>query len=224
MAMSVITVANQKGGVGKTNTVINLAVQLEVMGYGPVVLLDTDAPQGTLSGWFNEREQETPAMTTLAPGVSLAAKIKELEAQNYRFLIIDTGPRDPGREPFIAEVIRAADLVLIPTKVSWKDSKALVPTLNCCTQYSKKFLFVMNEVKPNLSLTPQVIAMLSQYGPIAPNFIGSRAAFLNSDVDGLAACELDARGAAALDIQALIKTVLSHLPQYAKPLKEKKRV
>lgn len=224
MPISVITIANQKGGVGKTNTAVQLAVQMEAQGYGPVILLDADAPQGSLSAWFNQRENETPAMADMAPGVSIEAKIQELEQHDFRLLIIDTGPRDPHASPIIAEVIRCADLVLIPTKVGWRDVQAAVPTINYCTTHNKKFMFVLNEVKPNMNLNSQTVALLSEYGSVSTGFIGSRAAFVNADASSLAAFEIEPRGRAAAEINVLIENVVKKLPRFAKPTKEKKRV
>ena len=51
----IITVAQQKGGSGKTTLTANLAVALRRKGF-TVAVLDTD-PQGSLGRWFMERLQ-----------------------------------------------------------------------------------------------------------------------------------------------------------------------
>lgn len=53
MAGRIITVAQQKGGSGKTTLAVNLAVALHERGHS-VALVDTD-PQGSMGRWFIER-------------------------------------------------------------------------------------------------------------------------------------------------------------------------
>ena len=53
--MAVYTIAQQKGGAGKTTLATNLAVGLARSGRG-VAVLDTD-PQGSMGHWFMERAE-----------------------------------------------------------------------------------------------------------------------------------------------------------------------
>ena len=77
--MRVLAMASQKGGSGKTTLSGHLAVQAQLAGAGPVVLIDID-PQGSLSDWWNERQSEFPAFaqTTVA---RLAADLEVLRQQ-----------------------------------------------------------------------------------------------------------------------------------------------
>ena len=50
--MRILALASQKGGSGKTTLSGHLAVQAQLAGQGPVVLIDID-PQGSLADWWN---------------------------------------------------------------------------------------------------------------------------------------------------------------------------
>ncbi len=104
--MDILVLAAQKGGTGKTTICANLAVEAEVCGHGPVVLIDVD-PQGTLSKWWNRRQADTPALVEINVA-EIETQLRALAAGGAKLVIVDT----PGAiTSHVRTVIRAADLV-----------------------------------------------------------------------------------------------------------------
>ena len=122
--MKTILIAAQKGGAGKTTLTRNLAVAAAEDGRH-VLCLDLD-PQGSLRGWWESREADSPSMLDRDP---LPAEIRAaIGAARERFdlCIIDT---PPAASEWLAEAIDAADLVLIPVRPSPDDLRAVGTTL-----------------------------------------------------------------------------------------------
>src|SRR3546814_2836854 len=111
--MRVLALASQKGGSGKTTLSGHLAVQAQLAGAGPVVLIDID-PQGSLADWWNEREADMPAFaqTTVA---RLQADLDSLRQQGFKLAVID---KPPAITMAIQSVISVAELIVIPTRPS----------------------------------------------------------------------------------------------------------
>jgi chromosome partitioning protein len=68
MATSIVTVANLKGGVGKTASVVNLAASYAQMGK-KVLVVDMD-PQGDATGYFGVEEQAIASNKHMATAIS----------------------------------------------------------------------------------------------------------------------------------------------------------
>lgn len=196
--MNVIVLANQKGGVGKTTLAAHLAIAAEAAHAGPAVLIDTD-PQGSLSAWWNAREAETPALapTTIA---ELPEKLRALAAAGYATAIIDTPPAITGA---ISAVLASADLVLIPTRPSPHDLRAVGSTVELVQDAGKPFVFVLTQAKPNTRLTVQGVTSLSAHGAVAPAIVHDRVDYAGSMIDGRTVQETDAKGKSAIEMAEL---------------------
>jgi cellulose biosynthesis protein BcsQ len=120
--MNVIVLASQKGGAGKTTLAAHLAVA--AAGDGPAVLIDTD-PQGSLSAWWNVRKSAAPVLAPMTI-VELPEKLELLAGAGYGVAVVDT---PPAITEAIGAVVVSADLVLIPTRPSPHDLRAVGSTV-----------------------------------------------------------------------------------------------
>ncbi|HEU4969124.1 ParA family protein [Sphingomonas sp.] len=196
--MRVLAMASQKGGSGKTTLSGHLAVQAQLAGAGPVVLIDID-PQGSLADWWNEREAELPAFaqTTVA---RLASDLDILRQQGFKLAVIDT---PPAITMAIQSVIAVAELIVIPTRPSPHDLRAVGATVDLCDRAGKSLMFVVNAATPKAKITAEAAVALSQHGTVAPVTIHQRTDFAASMIDGRTVMEVDPKGKSAQEVEGL---------------------
>lgn len=204
--MLVIVLASQKGGAGKTTLTSHLAVALEEANLGPSVLIDTD-PQASLASWWNSRESETPSLATTTRQ-ELGMKLSALEKSGFKFAFIDT---PPAITCSIEDVINLADIVIIPSKPSPIDLRAVGSTVDLAKKYEKKFLFCVTQANASARLTLQTLAALSAHGEVSSAIIHNRVDFASSMINGKTVLEVDPKGKSASEIRELLLFVLKRL-------------
>lgn len=196
--MRVLALASQKGGSGKTTLSGHLAVQAQRRGDGPVVLIDID-PQGSLADWWNERDSEYPAFaqTTVA---RLSADLDILRQQGFKLAVIDT---PPAITMAIQSVISVSELIIVPTRPSPHDLRAVGATVDLCDRAGKPLIFVVNAATPKAKITSEAAVALSQHGTVAPVTMHHRTDFAASMIDGRTVMECDPEGRSAKEVVAL---------------------
>ena len=204
--MRILALASQKGGSGKTTLSGHLAVQAQRAGAGPVVLIDID-PQGSLADWWNERTDELPAFaqTTVA---RLAADLEILRQQGFKLAIIDT---PPAITMAIQSVISVAELIVIPTRPSPHDLRAVGATVDLCERASKPLLFVVNAATPKARITSEAAIALSQHGTVAPVTVHHRTDFASSMIDGRTVMDFDPNCKSAKEVESLWSYIADRL-------------
>lgn len=206
-----IVFSSQKGGSGKTTLCGQLAVQAELSGRGPVALIDTD-PQGSLSDWWNARDDETP-MFVKTSVENLYDTIDEVQKLGIKLVFVDTQPTVTDT---IREIIRYGDLVVIPTRPSPHDLRAIGPTVDLVEQCNKPMVFAINCATRKARITGDVAVALSQHGMVAPVTVHNRIDFATSMINGQSVMETNPDGKSAEEIKLLwdyIDNRLSRLEQ-----------
>ena len=196
--MRTLVLASQKGGVGKTTLAGHLGVAAGSAGAGPVALIDTD-PQGSLSSWWNERKAEDPLFASVTIN-NLSAHLAELERSGVKLAIIDT---PPAVTDTIRKVLAVADLVLIPTRPSPHDLRAVGSTVELIDQAGKRMIFVINGAASRAKITGEAAVALSQHGTVAPVTLFQRTDFASSMIDGRTVQEIDSKSRSAQEILKL---------------------
>lgn len=213
--MKIIVVASQKGGAGKTTITAHLAVAAGLSGVDKVLVMDMDE-QGSLTEWWNAREAEMPYLTQTELS-NLPEKIKELQKADFELLFIDTPPKVTEE---ISQVVNVADLVIVPVRPSPHDLRAVGATVDIIKERKKTFFFALTQAKSNANLTTQAMAVLSNFGAVAPAIIGDRVEYAASMTDGRTVCETDPKSKSSAEINNLYNFVLSFFKENTKTLKK----
>jgi chromosome partitioning protein len=212
MAGTVITIAQQKGGAGKTTLAAHLA--LAWASRKRVAVVDID-PQGSLAAWFRLRQQELGASAVAievaaVTGWRVAGEV-ERQARTHDIVLIDSAPH-AETEARIA--MRSASLVLVPVQPSPMDLWATRPTLDLARQERVPALVVLNRVPSRAKLTEVMVEKLGELGvPVATAQIGNRVALAAALAEGRGILEAAPGSRAAQEITALAEEVLQQTAQ-----------
>ena len=203
MAGRVITIAQRKGGAGKTTLAAQLAVAWAKSG-ARVALLDID-PQASLAAWVAlRRERHGDAVIgfefAALPGWRAEQWISD-RAREADLVVVD-GPPHAETESRIA--VRAAGLVLIPVQPSPLDLWATEATLAMARDERRPAVAVLNRVPPRSTATERIAVDLAKLGvAIAASRIGNRIALVHAMAQGLGVLETAPASPAAGEIAAL---------------------
>jgi chromosome partitioning protein len=208
MTGNIITIAQQKGGAGKTTLAAHLALAWAVAGHR-VAVVDID-PQGSLQHWFERRSArrggsavgiEVAAIT----GWRVSAEV-ERQARSHDVVLVDSPPH-AATEARLA--VRAASLVLIPVQPSPMDLWATRATLDLARAERVPALIVLNRVPPRARLTEVMAAECRALGvPVAQSQVGNRVALASALAEGRGIVEAAPKSRAAAEIAALALEVL----------------
>jgi chromosome partitioning protein len=212
----IITIANQKGGCGKTTVTMQLSGSLS-RDKLKILVVDAD-PQGTATRWAANADDATPFMAHIAglsaAGIKVHKEIKKYVGY-YDFILIDCPPSVDSVTPHSALMI--SDLVLIPMIPSPADLWAAVGIQELIEQVQAineglKARIIPNMCQPNLSLTQDVFEVLNNFGiEILNTNICLRTAYRQSAVLGKTVYDIKGADKAISEIENLKLEVLKIL-------------
>jgi chromosome partitioning protein len=202
----VISILNQKGGVGKTTLAVHLATAF-ARKKRRVLLIDAD-PQGSALDWAAARRGEPLFPVVGLPKSSIHKELPALAA-NYELVIIDGPPR-------VYDVAKSAcgasDLVLIPVQPSPYDVWAAKEIIDLLAEAEihkpdLKRAFLINRKIVNTAIGRDVIEALSDYPtPVLKTAVCQRVAFAETAAQGLTVFE-NPSSSAAQEITQLAEEV-----------------
>jgi chromosome partitioning protein len=162
--MKVVLVMSPKGGSGKSTTVRNLSVLAVADGLATAAL-DLDV-QGTLSHWFKVRSKldGVGAVDVRYAAVENgAAALRSLEAD---VVFVDT-PTAVERSPKeVKALIRAADVVVIPTQPTDDDVRSVKTMMATVAELGRPGAYLINRVRQRVKEAEGARSSLGKTGHV----------------------------------------------------------
>lgn len=171
----IITVAHQKGGVGKSTLALNLAVCFQDQ--LSVALVDTD-----LQGSISDLKDDLQGLAIIQED-----NFERIQALDQQLIVIDTPPYLSNRLP---DLFLISDYVLIPTKAGFFDVMAIRSTLALVREAQAKHRslkagIVLNMIKHRSGITAEVQELLRSFDtPVLNTIVHDRVSFTRSPITG----------------------------------------
>jgi chromosome partitioning protein len=213
--MKIITLAQQKGGVGKTSVCINLACQAIAHGKSAVIL-DMDVEQGSSIKWRARRNKkdglEKPEVFSIKHP-ELERKLAELKARGMEWVFIDL----PGRAAY-GKGLSIADLIIVPSRPVEDDIEPSLFTVGLIRRGGRKnYAYLMNICPPQVdrggnSRARKIADALRLGGhPVSPVIIVQRLAVPDANARGLGVNEYEPDSPSAAEYGQLFEWIESEL-------------
>jgi chromosome partitioning protein len=214
MTAKIISIVNQKGGVGKTTVSMQLAGTLGLQKY-KVLVIDAD-PQATATRWASSADDQKPFPASVS-GLSAAGEKVHREAKkfidDYDYIVIDCPPAADSPVPQSALMI--SDMAIVPVIPSPLDLWAsvgirrVIDNIKDINEDLKPYLIV-NQCQPNTLLAKETLQILPEYGiPLMKTTLHQRTVYRQSAVYGGTVHDLGVKAGLAIEeIDSLVEEVL----------------
>ncbi len=200
---TITSVANLKGGVGKSTTTINLATAAQKSGI-QTWIIDVDPDQQAAAKWSDSRTTIHPPVLS-AVYSRLPQSIAEAERGGAELIFIDTAAFE---QKILAASIQVANLILIPCRPTAQDVQYLTATTDIVAAYQKPAAIVLNQVEPRLPETDQARSLITKLGlALAPMSLSKAVAYQRAIAAGLGVTEFEPTGKASQEIASLFEWI-----------------
>ncbi|MDQ7876587.1 ParA family protein [Microbacterium sp. QXD-8] len=146
IAMAIVAVANQKGGVGKTTVTMQVAAELSRR--HRVLVVDVDRQQSTV-WWAENASDRMPFDFAGSQHPNMLSRLRELRA-DYELVLVDT-PGSLEDTAVLETVLDAADYALVPVT---PEPLAVEPTLRTLSRLIEprqlRHGVVLNRIDPRV--------------------------------------------------------------------------
>lgn len=193
----VLTLAQQKGGAGKTTVLAHLAAAWAEAGR-KVALVDLD-PQRSLTRWAERRGD--PGIEVIESKDYRAGADVKSARRSHDIVLVDC----PGTASSLLEsVIRESDLVVAPCQPSGMDVWALEPLVATAARLKRPLRILLNRMPARLGGLEEVLGALGDARALLlATQLGNRNGFSRAMLTGRTAQELSPRATAAAEIYGL---------------------
>ncbi|WP_196137237.1 ParA family protein [Aliikangiella sp. G2MR2-5] len=194
MAAKIISIAQAKGGVGKSTMCANLAVTFSQS--DKVMMIDCDPPQNSLSAWFKVRTdlyEDTGLVLEQASTPAQLLNLIEKNKDDFSYILIDGAPHV---NPVVRAMMLCSNLILVPLAPSsveiwsfeaFEELLYKAETLN----KSLKTKICWNRVRRRVKSSEEVMQSVGKHSKLTAfkNQLTFRVAYMDSFAEGCSVYE-----------------------------------
>jgi chromosome partitioning protein len=201
----IISLLNQKGGVGKTTLTINLAHSISVHDKTKKVLVIDADPQATSLNWYETRDIKCPFDIYSLCSRHIHRDIGAL-SKGYDFVFIDGPPRV---NDITKSCMKASNMIILPCTPSPYDVWASTETIELYNNIYEEedevmLVFAINRKIANTCISIDALESIKDLNiPVAESSISQRVTFPTAAAKGLTIFEHEPKGKASQEIMAL---------------------
>jgi len=210
--VKVITVGNEKGGVGKSTIACNIAVEAVRDGL-KILLIDADTQQSCMD--FRAIRSENDSLPQFqAVSITKNTIHKDVKSfKNFDIVIIDSGGRDTS---VFRSAILACDFLIIPVLPSQYDIWATQGTIEILEEAKSfkdvKSRIILNQVILNTIVSREATEALEKFKlPVFDIKFHSRVAYKQSVSKGTGVSEYEPGGKASEEMKIFFEEVKKEL-------------